>query len=311
MDQIVLADRQFFAAQSTVENNDSPKETGRTSGWLFKKGGGTSTMGRRNWTSRWCRLENRMLLVFAKPSDLYPRTAVPIAGSAIVVSENAKHPHYFEVVHALSETRAKFSAPCHEELVEWVDSLSKSAYVPEPPSGSSPTKKTSPSKGSPTRAISRMSFAMRSFILESLSGTDSPRSGSPTKSSVDPAPTTPAVVRLPSPTASWSQTTLNPPHQPETSGNKSPRHGRLSLPALETFVAPGPELPADQATRSEFFSDMIHFIKSITDVPEVLRRTEPIKRKALLQPLLDKIKVPPYVYIPLCKATEVHLWYPC
>lgn len=273
------ADGAIETPQSTAPNPSQqlPNKEARSSGWLLKKGGGTSTMGRRNWTSRWCKLENRILLVFNKPSDMYPRTAVPVAGAEIVVVDNPKHPHYFEIVHSLSETRAKFAAQSEQELAEWVDALSRTAVAPEPPAGASPVK----APGSPTRAISRMSVAMRSFLMDSsarsittASASGEPPDGAATSESLETRPPLTAVVEG-----------CDPPLD----------DGHASLPSTE----------AQQAARSEFFSGMIHFVKAITDVSEALRRAEPLKRKAMLHPLLEKIAVPPLAYIPLCKSTDV------
>jgi hypothetical protein len=286
------ADDTVETLQSTASSpsHQLPNKEARSSGWLLKKGGGTSTMGRRNWTSRWCKIENRILLVFNKPSDVYPRTAVPVAGAEIVVVDNPKHPHYFEIVHSLSETRAKFAAQSQQELVEWIDALSRNAIAPEPPAGTSPVK----APGSPTRAISRMSVAMRSFLMES-----SARS------------VTANVNGEPSNGAATSESSeANPPSKAGLEGCGQPQEdGHANLPSVEP-VHEGDQqgsgdVEAQQAMRSEFFSGMIHFVKAITDVSEALRRAEPLKRKAMLHPLLEKIAVPSLAYIPLCKSTDV------
>lgn len=316
MDQILMADRRFFAVQqtdtSTAGNSDVEDVIPLSGGWLLKKGGGTRTMGRRNWTLRWCRLEKRILLVFSRPSDLQPRSAIPLHGAKIHVVEN-KRPFYFEIAHDFSETKAKFAAKTADELATWVAYLQKSAALPEPPAGS-PTK----GSGSPERTLARMSFAMRSFIMQSSSnvntnvtttveGAATPMRGyspSKTDSASRPAESTAEAV-----TANLEQTR----NRMLSSGGVS----ACSTQAGDTEVSQGSTtdccgsdalmqalLLPDQLRRYEFFCGMIHFVKSITDVSEALRRVEPPKRKDLLRPLLKQLRLPKRGYIPLCKSTD-------
>lgn len=246
-------------------------------------------MGRRNWSQRWCRIENRILLVFNKPTDAYPRAAVPISGSDIVLTENSKHPHYFEVIHSLSETCVKFAALSEQDFAEWIEVLKRTASAPEPPAGSSPVK----APGSPSRAISRMSLAMRSFLLDSASS----------NSIIGVGINSDADVSNRSSDVRYNES-AGITEQRQESGNC---RGQVNDEANETSEL-HPKASNLQATRSEFFTDMVRFVKSITDVAEALRKVEPSKRKTLLHPQLEKIKVPPYAYIPLCKSTDVRLF---
>ncbi|KAI9992907.1 hypothetical protein PInf_014845 [Phytophthora infestans] len=215
MEQILLADRRFFAAQQS--SSDSTSIGGGvedvapiSGGWLLKKGGGTRTMGRRNWTMRWCRIEKRILLVFTKPADSQPRAAIPLHGAKVHVVEN-KRPFYFEIAHDFSETKAKFAA-------KTADDLSTSGGV-------SQAGDTEVSQYSTTDCCGPDVF-------------------------------------------------------------------------MQTLMLP------DQQRRYEFFCSMAHFVKSITDISEALRRVEPPKRKELLGPLLKQLRIPHRAYIPLCKATD-------
>lgn len=342
MDQIVMADRRFFAAQSSLEICYEPSmaainamSMGERGGWLFKKGGGTSKMGRRNWKLRWCRIENRILLVFTKPGDTHPRTAFPLVRAEIRVLENKKHPFYFELVHELSETKMQFAAQSQEELVEWISTLQKYAAAPEPPISSGNTSSSSPGKVSTGHTLARMSLAMRSFILQSSGGaitsqspasaiesavsskilsrdeadenglTSSPPSpikaesftpnrGSPQKAPVQRAQTASTITSSPTAAAIGGLSLI------ETGESSS-----VSISECFQLQAQTAPLSPDQQRRYEFFSGMINFVKSITDVSESLRRIEPAKRKALLRPRLEGLKVPPLAYIPLCKSTDV------
>ncbi|POM62571.1 Phosphatidylinositol 3 and 4-Kinase-like protein [Phytophthora palmivora] len=315
MEQILLADRRFFAAQQsskdTTNTGDGENVAPISGGWLLKKGGGTRTMGRRNWSMRWCRLEKRILLVFSKPTDSQPRAAIPLHGAKVHVVEN-KRPYYFEITHDFSDTKAKFAAKSADELSTWVAYIQKNATLPEPPAGS-PTK----SNSSPDRTLARMSFAMRTFIMQSSSNVHSTvtlavdgaalpsRSESPSKTD---SASRPAEVTADAVASSIGQMRT----RMLSSGVSacSTQGGDTEVSQFSTTDCCGSDalmqalmLP-DQQRRYEFFCGMIHFVKSITDVSESLRRVEPSKRKELLRPLLKQLRIPSRAYIPLCKATD-------
>ncbi|RLN98025.1 hypothetical protein BBJ28_00016320, partial [Nothophytophthora sp. Chile5] len=317
MEQILVADRRFFAAQQSTpdfvaSSGDTEVIAPLCGGWLFKKGGGTSTMGRRNWTLRWCRLEKRILLVFSKSSDSQPRTAIPLHGAEIRVIENKRRPFYFEVSHTFSDTKAKFAAQSAEELAIWVAQLQKTAALPEPPAGS-PTK----GSDSPERTLARMSFTMRSFLLQSASNvaTGGDDSSVATPSRENSPSKTDSVSRPPEVTAealaghleqmrtrmlsSGGASVCSTLGAGDTEVSTSSTTDCCGLDALTQAL-----LLPDQQRRYEFFCGMIHFVKAITDVSEALRRVEPSKRKALLQPQLEQLRLPRRAYIPLCKSTE-------
>ena len=67
LDKVLMADRRYFAfhslcGSSTSPNSNSPSK-GSMYGWLYKKGGGTSTLGRRTWRQRWCKIEGKTLSI--------------------------------------------------------------------------------------------------------------------------------------------------------------------------------------------------------------------------------------------------------
>lgn len=85
MEEILMADRRFFAAQNVSLNEPLPltHPDSNTSGvivegWLQKKGGGTSRLGRRSWNQRWCRMERRIMFIYTRPSDIRARSVVPL-----------------------------------------------------------------------------------------------------------------------------------------------------------------------------------------------------------------------------------------
>lgn len=360
MDEIVMADRRFLAAQSSLEicyeggamgqlgssgsdrgslssigsasgvssSSGASTSSGATDGgWLFKKGGGTSKMGRRNWKLRWCRVENRILLVFTRPSDSRPRTAFPLVRADIRVVENKRHPFYFELVHELSETKMQFAAQSQEELVAWIALLQKHAAAPEPPTVGALT--SSPSKMSTGHTLARMSFAMRSFILQSSSGTvtsASPGSGTGNGASGEASePESPKDSETSAPVKTESLNHIASAGRAQTIASISSSVGAVviggsnarsltesgetsSTSLTECFqlqAQAAGALSPEQQRRYEFFTGMIHFVKAITDVSESLRRIEPTKRKALLRPRLETLRIPSLAYIPLCKSTDV------
>lgn len=308
MNQILNADRRFFAAQSSLENIEvGLTDRGTFEGWLYKKGGGTRKMGRRNWSLRWCRIERRILYVFSRPSDTNPRTAVPLDRADIRVRENPKHPFYFEIIHNYSETKVQLSAQSEEQMLAWIAHLQKTAAPPEPPAASSP------SKTSPGKMLARMSFAMRSFILQSASESMStPAAGAHSSHEGESPLKTPRSI---SPLKSVQISAA------EAIGDRM-NSSRLHVSSLdsvddsESFVTNSSitdglanthclPLQSEQHRRYLFFCGMIYFVKAITDVSESLRRVEPAKRKALLKPRLKKVEIPMHAYIPLCKSTDV------
>ncbi|KAG1713245.1 hypothetical protein DVH05_000965 [Phytophthora capsici] len=312
MEQILLADRRFFAVQqSSADAGIGLQDVAPVSGgWLLKKGGGTRTMGRRNWTLRWCRLEKRILLVFTKPTDLQPRAAIPLHGAKVHVVEN-KRPFYFEITHDFSETKAKFAAKTAEELSTWVAHIQKTATLPEPPAGS-PTKGNS----SPERTLARMSFAMRTFIMESSTNVnsnatttiDGATAPSPSKTE---STSRPPEVTIDALAANLEQNLMRT--RMLSSGGVSAcstQVGDTEVSHCSTTDCYGSDalmqalMMPDQQRRYEFFCSMIHFVKSITDISEALRRVEPPKRKELLRPLLTQLRIPKRAYIPLCKSTD-------
>ncbi|GMF35449.1 unnamed protein product [Phytophthora lilii] len=285
MEQIIMADRRFFAVQQSstdgsTASNGVEDVAPLTGGWLLKKGGGTRAIGRRNWTLRWCRLEKRILLVFSKPTDTQPRAAIPLHGAKVHVVEN-KRPYYFEITHDFSETKAKFAAKAADELSTWVAYIQKTAALPEPPAGS-PTKGSS----SPERTLARMSFAMRTFIMQSSSNVNSnatlamdgamspSRNGSPSKTD---SASRPAEVTADALAANIEQMRTRMLSSGGVSAY-STQAGDTEVSQSSTTDCCGSDalmqalMMPDQQRRYEFFCSMIHFVKSITDISEALRR---------------------------------------
>ena len=110
MEEILMADRRFFAEQNAASDitGSSPNTSKKQEeGWLWKKGGGTSRMGRRSWNQRWCRIERRIMFVYNKESDIHARSVVPLDGAEVRVIDNPKHAFYFEIDHPYSSCTYK------------------------------------------------------------------------------------------------------------------------------------------------------------------------------------------------------------
>jgi hypothetical protein len=67
------------------------------------------------------------------------------------------------------------------------------------------------------------------------------------------------------------------------------------------------EMTNAQRSRYEFFRDERDFIRRLTDIAEELRFKEPAERKVLAPKMLKHLKIPPRVYSPLCKSTDIWL----
>ncbi|CEG47360.1 Phosphatidylinositol kinase (PIK-H1) [Plasmopara halstedii] len=315
MEQILMADRRFFAAQQRSTDLNSAGNTVEnvapiSGGWLFKKGGGTSRMGRRNWTMRWCRLEQRILLVFKKPTHTRPRAAIPLHGAQLHIVEN-KRPFYFEINLRFSETKAKFSAATADELATWVAYLRKASVLPDPPAGS-------PKKGRCTleRTLARMSFAMRTFIVQSSSPTPqyivdtfafSSQSGSPSKANIV-SRSADAIADIETAHVEQRRSRMlssgcASAYSSQAGDTDVSQYSTTDL-SCDTDALMQALMTPDQQRRYEFFCTMINFVKSITDISESLRHVEPLKRKEQLGPLLKQLQIPSRAYIPLCKSTD-------
>nr|CCA22285.1 phosphatidylinositol kinase (PIKH1) putative [Albugo laibachii Nc14] len=275
MEQILTADRRFFAAQYSPGHCDTEDDI--VEGWLLKKGGGTRKVGRRSWNLRWCRIEQRILVIYDKPSDTQARTAISLDLAEIRIIENAKHPFYFEILHNLSETIFHFAAQNKADMKWWTEHLHVAAAAPAPPRNS-----PRPVKAISEKALSRMSSAMRTFILQTTEDDDDDTQAS----------------HLSSSQSSQGNPTCSLPKTQDSSSDDDTFQVAQESEEAQTFPFPSYQ------RRYEFFAKFINFIKGITDVSESLRRLDPLKRKTQLSTLLKKISVPTKAYIPLCKSTD-------
>lgn len=97
------------------------KQEALKSGWLYKKGGGMSTLSRRNWKRRWFVLREAKLMYFENDSEEKLKGTIDIRkakyGQCYYVSpfkENKAQPfnqtHYFTSLYTVGRKRTEFSA---------------------------------------------------------------------------------------------------------------------------------------------------------------------------------------------------------
>eukprot|EP00061_Rhincodon_typus_P007413 g29086.t1 len=59
-------------------------------GWLLKKGGGTSTLSRRNWKRRWFVLRESKLMYFENDSEENLKRTIDIRSARAIIDDTGK-----------------------------------------------------------------------------------------------------------------------------------------------------------------------------------------------------------------------------
>ena len=105
------------------------------SGWLLKKGGGTSKWGRRNWSRRYLAIRQRVLYYYDSDAPgAVPKGSIALSSAeARLAATPHKHAHYFEVACSQSGLVLKLRASSEDERVAWMQALNASAALPSPP----------------------------------------------------------------------------------------------------------------------------------------------------------------------------------
>ncbi len=114
------------------------------SGMLVKKGGGTSSMGRRTWNTRFVEVRQRVLYYYAplgrnavngSAGGRSPLGSIMLSSAEIDPRPHpkAKYDHYFEVRCRQSGQVLKMRATCKDDLDTWIHVLRASAVLPQPP----------------------------------------------------------------------------------------------------------------------------------------------------------------------------------
>ena len=112
------------------------------SGWLLKKGGGTSKWGRRNWSRRYLAIRQRVLYYYDSDAPgAVPKGSIALSSAeARLAATPHKHAHYFEVACSQSGLVLKLRASSEDERVAWMQALNASAALPSPACRSAPTR---------------------------------------------------------------------------------------------------------------------------------------------------------------------------
>lgn len=66
-----------------------------------------------------------------------------------------------------------------------------------------------------------------------------------------------------------------------------------------------PALPQQSKKRYTWFCQQRAFVQQLTDIAELLRFVEPGARADLLKSRLSDLEIPPCVYLPLCRSTNI------
>ncbi|XP_059823439.1 unconventional myosin-X-like [Hypanus sabinus] len=97
------------------------KQEALKSGWLYKKGGGLSTLSRRNWKRRWFVLRGGRLLYFDNDAEDRLRGSVDVRGARAIV-DNVEKENALDVV--TSERTYHIVAESPEDASDWFRVLS-------------------------------------------------------------------------------------------------------------------------------------------------------------------------------------------
>uniref|UniRef100_UPI00398E4DB6 unconventional myosin-X-like n=1 Tax=Pristiophorus japonicus TaxID=55135 RepID=UPI00398E4DB6 len=97
------------------------KQEALKSGWLYKKGGGMSTLSRRNWKRRWFVLRESRLLYFENDSEEKLKGTIDIRGAREIV-DNGEKENALDVV--TDERTYHIVAESPEEASDWFSVLS-------------------------------------------------------------------------------------------------------------------------------------------------------------------------------------------
>lgn len=126
------------AAAATGERRARPSMTG----WLRKRGGGTSTLGRRTWRSRFFVLEGAYLYYyktqaeFANHKDAVRAKPVDLPGHSVAIVTDSEE-YEFEIVPLPGSGLVRtwcLRAASEEERQAWVQALKAAAMLDAPES---------------------------------------------------------------------------------------------------------------------------------------------------------------------------------
>lgn len=287
------------AVQSSISHDRlTPGNGGVTmiGGYLYKRGGGTSTKwSRRGWTRRWVEVRDRMLLYYPTERDAKfsrPRGSMLLSTAELLPTgwnpnthlhgpHGGKLKYYVAVRCRQSGLIMEFCATDAAIYSRWVTMLNIAIVMPMPPGLNSSDVHLDQLELQlqPTRDSA-------SETEENWVGPDSIRRTVSLKySDAYSNPSTPGAPPRVAANAEGLHSTFEE--------GESDASGAGGLPAYEL-----------QERIYMYFSSQRDFLRSLTDLAERLRFLRVEDRQAALQPGLDALNVPEKAYFPLSSSAE-------
>jgi len=309
------------ATQSVGEDDQSTSGNVIFDGWLWKKGGGHSKLGRRTWSRRFLQVRQRTLFYYSNSDAgaLQARGALSLSAAQVFVPPHPKYDFYFKVVCQQSGLVFHLRAETAEERSQWLRVLDAVLVLPQPPGLTSSDVKlavTSLSKASTstrTRSSCSIDYETTRAVICNTYAQLTVRNNGAEPNSLPGSPTAPisaesVAIEIP------ESETLEPAtasfvcgsasQGPAISGGKSSfisdaRSASSSKESVATDETLGPRLAAH-----DYFNAQRNFIRALTNLAEELRALPPESRQARLQPGIDALEIPPMIYFPLGKSEE-------
>ena len=123
-----LLSRSLSNASAASDSTDALKV-----GFLMKKGGGKSMLGRRNWKKRYFRLTDSYLLYYKSDKSKKPAGCMPV-DSAVRVSAPKNEKYYTYFVVSRSGEVLELRAHDLDGMAEWKVAIENAAHAGEVPS---------------------------------------------------------------------------------------------------------------------------------------------------------------------------------
>lgn len=255
-----------MAAESMSSPGTGTSDEAVYSGQLWKKGGGTSKLGRRSWHRRWFDVRQRVLYYYASEAEMRqrkPKGSIYLSSAELVYGKESKYENFFEVHCRQSDLRFYLRADGPNDFKAWVTLLKAVMVLPEPPGvAASEMKELVNSTAAATELTNAASFDVANRSLFSKYLEKSSKLSSRTTSIADDA-APPSVASGGSTVSAASG----------DGGNFTQRH--------------------------EYFQSQRDFVRRLTDLAELLRGMAEEERQPQLQPALASMPMPPMTFFPL------------
>ena len=256
-----------MAAESMTSPGTGTSNEAIYSGQLWKKGGGTSKLGRRNWHRRWFDVRQRVLYYYASEAEMRqrkPKGSIYLSSAELTYGKESKYENFFEVHCRQSDLRFYLRADGPNDFKAWVTLLKAVMVLPEPPGVAASEMKELVNSLPQPELANAASFAVANRSLFSKYLEKSSKLSS--RISVDEA--------APPSVASAGSTV-------SAAGGGGGGDG------------------GNFAQRHEYFASQRDFVRRLTDLAELLRGMAVEERQPRLQPALASMPMPPMTFFPL------------